>query len=97
MQEIEPLCVQQVYSRLTERLGMTDHLMVLNAMLGKIAVNLKVYGPVEDLIQQTLSLFQVALFLQLDLTRLAHCENACWHLICWVPSLEKSSHSKPAQ
>lgn len=50
---------QQVYSRLTERLGMTDHLMVLNAMLGKIAVNLKVYGPVEDLIQQTLSLFQV--------------------------------------
>lgn len=38
---------------------MTDHLMVLNAMLGKIAVNLKVYGPVEDLIQQTLSLFQV--------------------------------------
>lgn len=38
---------------------MMDHLMVLNAMLGKIAVNLKVYGPVEDLIQQTLSLFQV--------------------------------------
>ena len=50
----------QVYSRLTERLGMADHLMVLNAMLGKVAVNLKVYGPVEDLIQQTLSLFQVA-------------------------------------
>lgn len=39
---------------------MADHLMVLNVMLGKIAVNLKVYGPVEDLIQQTLSLFQVS-------------------------------------
>ena len=47
-----------MYSRLTEHLGMMDHLMVLNTMLGKIAVNLKVYGPVEDLIQQTLFLFQ---------------------------------------
>ena len=49
----------QVYTRLSERLNMNDHLMVLNIMLGKIAVNLKVYSSSEDVIQQTLSLFQV--------------------------------------
>lgn len=51
--------VWQVYVRLSERLNMNDHLMVLNVMLSKIAVNLKVYGACEDVIQQTLSLFQV--------------------------------------
>ena len=51
----------QVYTRLSERLNMNDHLMVLNIMLGKIAVNLKVYSSSEDVIQQTLSLFQARL------------------------------------
>lgn len=49
----------QVYTRLSERLNMSDHLMVLNVMLGKIAINLKVYGSCEDVIALTLSLFQV--------------------------------------
>ena len=50
-----------MYTRLSERLNMNDHLMVLNIMLGKIAVNLKVYSSSEDVIQQTLSLFQARL------------------------------------
>ena len=39
---------------------MNDHMMVLNVMLGKIAINLKIYGSCEDVIQQTLLLFQVS-------------------------------------
>ena len=48
-----------MYTRLSERLGLTDHLMVLNIMLGKIATNLKVYGSCDAVIQLTLDLFQV--------------------------------------
>lgn len=33
--------------------------MVLNVMLSKIATNLKVYGSCDDIITQTLNLFQV--------------------------------------
>ena len=56
------LCVQmrcQVYTRLSERLGLSDHLLVLNVMLAKIATNLKVYGACDDVITPTLALFQV--------------------------------------
>jgi len=49
----------QVYTRLAERLNVRDHLMVLNIMITQIGVNLKVYGSCEDVIRQTLSLFQV--------------------------------------
>ena len=49
----------QVYTRLQERLGLKDHAMILNVMLSKIAINLKVYGSCDDIITQTLNLFQV--------------------------------------
>ena len=49
----------QVYTRLTERLGLSDHLLVLNVMLSKIATNLKVYGACDDVVTATLALFQV--------------------------------------
>lgn len=49
----------QVYTRLSERLGLSDHLLVLNVMLAKIATNLKVYGACDDVITPTLALFQV--------------------------------------
>lgn len=49
----------QVYVRLSERLGLSDHLMVLNVMLSKIATNLKVYGSCDEVITLTLGLFQV--------------------------------------
>ena len=49
----------QVYTRLAERLGLSDHLMVLNVMLAKIATNLKAFGSCEDVVEQTLNLFQV--------------------------------------
>mmetsp|Transcript_25560 Transcript_25560/g.71479 ORF Transcript_25560/g.71479 Transcript_25560/m.71479 type:complete len:1067 (+) Transcript_25560:187-3387(+) len=48
----------KVYTRLNERLGLNDHLMVLNVILGKIATNLRVYGAAEDVIHLTLTLFQ---------------------------------------
>ena len=49
----------KVYTRLNERLGLNDHLMVLNVILGKIATNLRVYGAAEDVVHLTLTLFQV--------------------------------------
>lgn len=48
-----------VYSKLGERLGLSDHQAVLTLMLQKIATNLKVYGSSEQLVHLTLSLFQV--------------------------------------
>lgn len=51
----------QVYGKLAEKLGLSDHLTVLNVMLGKIATNLKVYGSCDDVIESTLTLFQVSL------------------------------------
>lgn len=48
-----------MYTRLTERLGLSDHLLVLNVMLSKIATNLKVYGACDDVVTATLALFQV--------------------------------------
>lgn len=49
----------QVYGKLAEKLGLSDHLTVLNVMLGKIATNLKVYGACDEVIESTLTLFQV--------------------------------------
>lgn len=49
----------QVYTRLSERLGVADHVAVLNIMLQKIAVNLKAFASCEDVISHTLNLFQV--------------------------------------
>lgn len=48
-----------MYTRLNERLGLSDHLMVLNVMLAKIATNLKAFGSCQDVVEQTLNLFQV--------------------------------------
>lgn len=56
----------QVYTRLNERLGLNDHLLVLNVMLSKIATNLKVYGACDDVITATLALFQVPFPAQQD-------------------------------
>ena len=50
--------MRQVYTRLNERLGLADHLLVLNVMLTKIGTNLKVFGSCEDVVEQTLTLFQ---------------------------------------
>uniref|UniRef100_A0A0E0MUM9 Importin N-terminal domain-containing protein n=1 Tax=Oryza rufipogon TaxID=4529 RepID=A0A0E0MUM9_ORYRU len=48
---------QQLYARLSELLGLNDHLVLLNAIVGKIATNLKCYAECEDVIDHTLSLF----------------------------------------
>lgn len=48
---------KQLYSRLSELLGLQDHLMVLNVIVGKIATNLKCYTQSEDVIEHTLALF----------------------------------------
>ncbi|VAH60296.1 unnamed protein product [Triticum turgidum subsp. durum] len=48
---------QQLYARLSELLGLTDHLVLLNVIVGKIATNLKCYAECEDVIDHTLSLF----------------------------------------
>jgi exportin-7 len=61
----------KVYTRLNERLGLSDHLMVLNVVLGKIATNLKVYGAAEEIIHLTLNLFQVGIIIS------PHCIDSC--------------------
>ncbi len=53
-----PLLVQ-VYTCLSERVGLRDHEQVLNVMLGKIGTNLKSFGACEEVVTLTLSLFQV--------------------------------------
>jgi exportin-7 len=37
---------KQLYARLSELLGLNDHLVLLNAIVGKIATNLKCYAEV---------------------------------------------------
>ena len=59
------LCLRQVYTRLNERLGLADHLLVLNVMLTKIGTNLKVFGSCEDVVEQTLTLFQARTYVSL--------------------------------
>jgi exportin-7 len=48
----------RVYQRLKEKLGLGDHLAIMAVMLGKIAINLKVYGGCDDVVDATLTLFQ---------------------------------------
>ncbi|URE05706.1 hypothetical protein MUK42_19697 [Musa troglodytarum] len=48
---------QQLYTRLSELLGIHDHLVLLNIIVGKIATNLKCYTECEEVIEHTLSLF----------------------------------------
>ncbi|MBA0725549.1 hypothetical protein Golax_022129, partial [Gossypium laxum] len=46
-----------LYARLSELLGLHDHLLLLNVIVGKIATNLKCYTESEQVIDHTLSLF----------------------------------------
>ncbi|XP_047334850.1 exportin-7-A-like isoform X2 [Impatiens glandulifera] len=48
---------KQLYGRLSELLGLNDHLLVLNVIVGKIATNLKCYVESDVVINHTLSLF----------------------------------------
>ncbi|PIA44208.1 hypothetical protein AQUCO_01700074v1 [Aquilegia coerulea] len=47
----------KLYARLSELLGLHDHLLLLNVIVGKIATNLKCYSESEEVIDHTLSLF----------------------------------------
>lgn len=47
----------KLYARLSELLGLNDHLLLLNAIVGKIVTNLKCYSKSEEVIDHTLSLF----------------------------------------
>lgn len=49
----------KVYTRLSERMGLNDHLMVLNITVSKIATNLKCYVNCDEVVEVTLNLFQV--------------------------------------
>ncbi|XP_071690173.1 uncharacterized protein [Rutidosis leptorrhynchoides] len=48
---------KQLYGRLSELLGLQDHLQALNLIVGKIATNLRCYTESEVVIDHTLSLF----------------------------------------
>lgn len=48
----------KVYSQLSENLGLSDHVMVLNAMVVKITTNLKQYNDKEEVVERSLSLLQ---------------------------------------
>ncbi|KAG9454969.1 hypothetical protein H6P81_007873 [Aristolochia fimbriata] len=48
---------KQLYARFSELLGLHDHLVLLNVIVGKIATNLKCYTECEEVIEHTLSLF----------------------------------------
>ncbi|XP_050938101.1 uncharacterized protein LOC103488430 isoform X3 [Cucumis melo] len=48
---------KQLYARLSELLGLNDHLQLLNVIVSKIATNLKCYTESEEVIDHTLSLF----------------------------------------
>ncbi|KAI4356227.1 hypothetical protein L6164_000266 [Bauhinia variegata] len=47
----------KLYARLSELLGLHDHLLLLNVIIGKIATNIKCYTESEEVIDHTLSLF----------------------------------------
>ncbi|XP_021857908.1 uncharacterized protein [Spinacia oleracea] len=47
----------KLYARLSELLGLNDHLVLLNVIVSKIATNLKCYTESEEVIDHTLSLF----------------------------------------
>jgi len=46
MNVISLFMLQQLYARLSELLGLHDHLLLLNVIVGKIATNLKCYAEV---------------------------------------------------
>ncbi|XP_028775804.1 exportin-7-B-like [Neltuma alba] len=48
---------KQLYARLSELLGLHDHLLLLNVIVGKIATNLKSYKECKEVVDHTLSLF----------------------------------------
>eukprot|EP00242_Pyramimonas_sp_CCMP2087_P001295 CAMPEP_0198228690 /NCGR_PEP_ID=MMETSP1445-20131203/113729_1 /TAXON_ID=36898 /ORGANISM="Pyramimonas sp., Strain CCMP2087" /LENGTH=1057 /DNA_ID=CAMNT_0043909107 /DNA_START=452 /DNA_END=3625 /DNA_ORIENTATION=+ len=48
----------KVYTRLSERMGLSDHLMVLNITVSKIATNLKCFAACDEVVEMTLNLFQ---------------------------------------
>ncbi|KAJ4771637.1 ARM repeat superfamily protein [Rhynchospora pubera] len=48
---------KQLYTRLTELIGLNDHLVLLNVIVSKIATNLKFYTECEVVIEHTLNLF----------------------------------------
>ncbi|XP_057807952.1 uncharacterized protein LOC131022474 isoform X1 [Salvia miltiorrhiza] len=48
---------KQLYARLSELIGLNDHLLLLDFFVRKIATNLKCYTESEEVIDQTLSLF----------------------------------------
>ncbi|KAL8529314.1 hypothetical protein ACS0TY_006656 [Phlomoides rotata] len=48
---------KQLYARLSELIGLNDHLLLLDFFVRKIATNLKCYTQCEEVIDQTLSLF----------------------------------------
>ncbi|KAF5750329.1 exportin-7 isoform X1 [Tripterygium wilfordii] len=48
---------KQFYDLLSKSLGIHDHLMLLNSIVGKIAINLKSYAESEEVMNETLSLF----------------------------------------
>ncbi|WMV09109.1 hypothetical protein MTR67_002494 [Solanum verrucosum] len=47
---------KQLYTKLAELLGLHDHLLILNLIVGKIATNLKFYRESDGVISQTLNL-----------------------------------------
>ncbi|KAL3629949.1 hypothetical protein CASFOL_026261 [Castilleja foliolosa] len=49
--------LQQLYARLSDLIGLNDHLLLLDFFVRKIATNLKCYTESEEVIGQTLSLF----------------------------------------
>ncbi|KAK7344913.1 hypothetical protein VNO77_15144 [Canavalia gladiata] len=51
------LSSKQLYARLSELLGLHDHLLLLNVIVGKIATNLKYYTECKEVIDHTLNLF----------------------------------------
>ena len=81
----------QVYTRLNERLGLSDHLMALNVMLATIATNLKAFGSCQDVVEQTLNLFQVRGVpgLQRQGLSLGAGRRTAWHQGCaaWAAGL----------
>ncbi|XP_027367978.1 exportin-7-A-like isoform X1 [Abrus precatorius] len=51
------LSSKQLYARLSELLGLHDHLLLLSVIVGKIATNLKYYTKCKEVIDHTLNLF----------------------------------------
>ncbi|XP_019186899.1 PREDICTED: exportin-7-like isoform X2 [Ipomoea nil] len=69
---------KQLYAKLSELLGLHDHMLILNVIVGKIATNLKCYGESDEVIDQSLNLMlematgymTAKLLLKLDTTQL---------------------------